>query len=245
MMATLFSTSAAAMTLPRSTPPTPQGTTPTLRFEHHEVLLRPGETALDALLRTGLNVPFSCRGGVCHACLLRGTAGTVPPEAQFGLSPELAERGYLLACQCLPKADLSLARPEPSDMRIRCLLTELHGLGVPFVRLRFEPMSTFGYCQGDTLRWVTGADPAQHPSLTLTSDPAEGNWQLEAVLHCPQAQWPQGLQWLANAGEAAFGQEFEVWRPATVAAPPTGAECDTPATDPALWHEQGDGLTGR
>ena len=51
---------------------------------HHgdlHVALEPGETALDALLRGGVDVPNSCRAGACQSCRLRASAGTPPPAS--------------------------------------------------------------------------------------------------------------------------------------------------------------------
>ncbi|ASM75918.1 hypothetical protein VITFI_CDS0139 [Vitreoscilla filiformis] len=76
-------------------------------------LLRPGESLLDALLRQGAEVMFSCRGGVCQVCLLHSTAGSVPAAAQQGLAPGLVQAGYLMACQCHPDADLVVHQPHP------------------------------------------------------------------------------------------------------------------------------------
>lgn len=37
---------------------------PLLNFEHQTLTCRDDESVLDALLRRGINVPFSCRKGV-------------------------------------------------------------------------------------------------------------------------------------------------------------------------------------
>lgn len=214
--------------------------TPTVSLRDASVALRPDETVLDALLRNGVDVPFSCRGGVCHACLLRCSEGTVPEAAQRGLPEGLQALHYLLACQCRPAGSLRLEAPRARDLRTRCVLTEVQGRGTPFLRLRFEPMRTLSYRPGQTLHLVTG-DPAVEPALLLTSDPDE-DWSLEAVLHCPDGRVL--LPWLD--GEPAFGHEFEVWGPAGEAADAAaGAEQAPPEPDPALWHELDDGRTVR
>ena len=51
-------------------------------YQEHRVRPREGETVLDALLRQGVEMPFSCKGGVCHTCLLQCTEGPVEPSAQ-------------------------------------------------------------------------------------------------------------------------------------------------------------------
>jgi ferredoxin/truncated hemoglobin YjbI len=69
----------------------------------------PDETLLEAMLRQGVSFPFSCRKGVCHACVHVAVAGTPPPDAQKGLDPALAGAGCFLPCQCRPVSDLTIA----------------------------------------------------------------------------------------------------------------------------------------
>ncbi|WP_119157117.1 2Fe-2S iron-sulfur cluster-binding protein [Caldimonas tepidiphila] len=210
----------------------------TVSLQGREVEMRPQETVLDALLRSGIDVAFSCRGGVCHACMLRCGEGEVPAAAQRGLPQGLKELGYLLACQCRPQRSLALEAPRASDLRTTCVLTAVEGRGTPFLRLRFEPMRTLAYRPGQHLRLVSG--DGLDPVLLLTSDPME-DWQIEAVLHCPGGEPP--LAWLRE--ELPFGQEFEVWGPVESGAAAAGAELEPPAPDPALWHELDEGRTVR
>jgi ferredoxin/truncated hemoglobin YjbI len=206
----------------------------------HRIDIRPGEKLLDALLRNGVPVPFSCRGGICHSCMLRCAEGVVPPAAQRGLSAHLRDRGYLLPCLCIPESDLVLEPRRGIDMLTHCVLLDVQGLGTPFVRLRFDTATMFDYRPGQRLQLVIPNGP--EPMLVLTSDPAEGP-TITAALHCP-AGAPE-LPWLRDA---QFSTEFEVRGPLdddrSVPAG-EGAEQEVPHPDPALWHELGDGATVR
>lgn len=92
-----------------------------LHYDSRSVTPLPGETVLNALLRAGINVPFSCKAGVCHTCLARCTQGAIPEKAQRGLTPELIEKRYFLPCKCKSVADMTiesalaadLTKPEP------------------------------------------------------------------------------------------------------------------------------------
>ncbi|SCZ59309.1 2Fe-2S iron-sulfur cluster-binding protein [Thiohalomonas denitrificans] len=68
--------------------------------DHYEC--RKGEVLLDALLRQGADVAFSCRNGICRVCLKRCTEGKIPPQAQQGLAPELCAAGEFMPCRCVP-----------------------------------------------------------------------------------------------------------------------------------------------
>lgn len=83
-----------------------------LKYQGREARSREGETVLDAFLRQGITVPFSCRNGTCHVCLQQCVEGAVPPVAQNGLSQELRERNYFKTCKCIPLGDMEIAPPE-------------------------------------------------------------------------------------------------------------------------------------
>lgn len=65
-----------------------------------EVVQQPGETILDAALRDGLELPYSCTMGGCAHCRqtrLNGSGGIVMDEPNC-LTPNEVEKGDFLAC---------------------------------------------------------------------------------------------------------------------------------------------------
>jgi len=66
------------------------------------VPLAEGETILDAGLRAGLDLPWSCRGGMCCTCRAKVTEGTVEMATNYSLQPWEIEGGYVLTCQSRP-----------------------------------------------------------------------------------------------------------------------------------------------
>lgn len=72
------------------------------------------ETVLDAMLRQGVNFPFSCRKGSCHSCMHVVEKGTLPPEAEKNLHPEQIDKGLFLPCLCVPVDDLTISPREKS-----------------------------------------------------------------------------------------------------------------------------------
>ena len=57
---------------------------------------------LEAVLGAGLDVSFSCKGGVCATCRAKVTDGEVDMAINYGLEPEEAEDGFVLSCQTVP-----------------------------------------------------------------------------------------------------------------------------------------------
>ncbi|WP_153099526.1 ferredoxin--NADP reductase [Paraburkholderia hayleyella] len=69
----------------------------------------PGETLLEAMLRTGLRAPNSCRMGQCGACMCRVETGRVALDRNPLLDDEERAAGWTLAC---------CARPESAALRV-------------------------------------------------------------------------------------------------------------------------------
>ena len=67
-----------------------------------EVPVLEGEPILDAALRAGLDLPYSCRAGMCSTCRARITEGAAPMEVNYGLEPWETAAGYVLTCQARP-----------------------------------------------------------------------------------------------------------------------------------------------
>ena len=61
-----------------------------------------GATVLEAAERAGLELPYSCRAGVCSTCRTRVVRGSVNMTTNYALEPWELEDGYVLCCQALP-----------------------------------------------------------------------------------------------------------------------------------------------
>jgi ring-1,2-phenylacetyl-CoA epoxidase subunit PaaE len=57
------------------------------------------ETVLDAAARAGVELPFSCRAGVCSTCRTKVIRGEVDMAQNYALEDWELEQGYVLACQ--------------------------------------------------------------------------------------------------------------------------------------------------
>jgi len=58
---------------------------------------------LDAAHENGLDLPYSCKGGVCSTCRCLLTKGEVDMAINYALEPWELEKGYILTCQSTPK----------------------------------------------------------------------------------------------------------------------------------------------
>lgn len=59
-------------------------------------------TVLDAAHRAGLEIPYSCAGGMCCTCRCRVAEGEAEMAVNYSLQPWEIEAGFTLACQTRP-----------------------------------------------------------------------------------------------------------------------------------------------
>lgn len=64
-----------------------------------------GDTILEAALKQGADLPFSCKGGVCATCKARLLEGKVDMDVHYALEQEEINEGYILTCQSHPRTD--------------------------------------------------------------------------------------------------------------------------------------------
>ena len=68
----------------------------------HPLAIGDDDKVLDVALEAGLDLPYSCRGGVCCTCRARVLEGQVEMEKNFTLEQWEIDRGFVLTCQARP-----------------------------------------------------------------------------------------------------------------------------------------------
>ena len=138
-----------------------------------------GSNLLDALNEAGLNVPYSCRAGSCHACLvhcLEGQPADALPEA---LALEKHAQGWRLACQCRVVGDLRVAVFDPLQDGIPAQVCAMDWLG-DVLRLRLRPERVLRYQAGQHVVLWNGSVARPY---SLASLPGEDDF-LEFHIDC-------------------------------------------------------------
>ncbi|MHC5349682.1 iron-sulfur-binding ferredoxin reductase [Metapseudomonas furukawaii] len=114
----------------------------------------PASNLLDALNAGGCRVPFSCRAGSCHACLVRCLAGEPADARPEALSPAQRAEGWRLSCQCLVVQDLRVEIFDPRRDGIEADVISVDWPATDVLRLRLQPCRPFRYGAGQhVLLW--------------------------------------------------------------------------------------------
>ena len=79
--------------------------TATIDGETFEFTVKPGETILDAGTKNGVDIPFSCQGGVCGACKCIKGEGELTMDNNIVLSDDEVASGQYLACPSKVKSE--------------------------------------------------------------------------------------------------------------------------------------------
>src|SRR5262247_3935649 len=135
----------------------------TLLPSQQVIFVEEGETILDAALRTGLNLPHSCKGGHCSSCRARVRSGSVtyPLGNPLGLMDEERREGYALLCQAhAASPDLEIEvrdiRPPDPEVQLKSLPVRIEQLkllapDVTAVSLRIPAKESFHFVAGQYL----------------------------------------------------------------------------------------------
>ena len=59
---------------------------------------------LEAAQKTGADLPYACKGGVCSTCRAHLEEGEVEMAVNYALEEDELEAGYILTCQAFPRS---------------------------------------------------------------------------------------------------------------------------------------------
>lgn len=143
-----------------------------------------GSNLLDTLNQAGVSVPYSCRAGSCHACLVRCIAGEPADALPEALDASKRQQGWRLACQCRVTQDLSVQVFDPLRDGLPARVAECDWLSATVLCLRLEPERPLRYRAGQHL--VLWTDSGVARPYSLASVPGEDRF-LEFHIDCGQA----------------------------------------------------------
>ena len=171
-------------------------------YQGKQVYLNIGESLLDAAIKNQLDIPYSCRSGLCQNCLVKITEGEIPAAAQQGLSEQQIRQGYALSCQLKPTHALTIQAIDAQQTYPATVLSVMQ-LSNNIVKIKLEA----------SVPWYAGQ------YLTLWKDQQTGrpysiaSLPEENAIECHIKVHPHGTvsNWLAGA--LAAGSVLQVGSP--------------------------------
>lgn len=151
------------------------------------------ETVLEAALRAGFTLPYSCRNGSCGTCkgrILEGEVDYGVYEAK-ALAPEERAAGKVLFCQAVPRSDLVIEAREIAlvkDIPIKLLPARVVGMArraddVMVLLLKLPQTERFKFLAGQYID-VLLKNGARR-SFSLANPPQQDNTLELHVRHVP------------------------------------------------------------
>lgn len=144
---------------------------PKISYKDQCVNTLDGEKMLDAFLRQGISIPFSCRDGVCHSCKQIAVEGSIPVAAQKGLTSAQCEQGYFLPCSCIPTEDMVIMPPQDAKFYVATIVQGKEMLAPDIYKLLLEPTLAQS-CQSGQYICVRNTD-GEERSFAIVNQPAD------------------------------------------------------------------------
>jgi CDP-4-dehydro-6-deoxyglucose reductase len=140
-------------------------------------MVAPGESVLDAALRSGVSLAHECTFGGCGTCRVHVVEGAVTyEEFPMGLTEEEDAAGFALACQARPAGNLVIstarsAEPAIPARRTSATVQAIAPLGpdVLHLQLALSDDEAFAFEPGQYMKILL--DDGSHRSFSMASAP--------------------------------------------------------------------------
>jgi CDP-4-dehydro-6-deoxyglucose reductase len=179
--------------------------TVTLQPAGKQFIVEQQETILEAGLRNGLNLPYSCSNGSCGDCRGKLVSGEVEAVGYHDYRLNIAEReeGWILTCSYRPLTDIEISvdlTDEPASIphqRLATRVSKTRKLGDEMIELELRtPRSrTFRFLAGQKAQLTFG--DCVSVVLPIASCPCDG-MHLRFYLHADELAladcWPERLK---------------------------------------------------
>lgn len=151
----------------------------------------PNEAVLDAAQRAGLEIPYSCRKGVCGTCKGRVVEGQVRAFAGDALGAAERAEGQVLFCNARPRSDLviaprSISKADPfarKTVAARVFRLQRLASDVMLVHLRFPAGIRVKFKAGQHLNLIL--DSGERRDFSMANPPRESDGAQLHIRHVP------------------------------------------------------------
>jgi len=181
---------------------------PTISYQGKSYSFEKGQTVLDTLLAADLDIPHSCKAGLCQACTLQCVDGELPASAAKSLRSNQQAMGYFLACQCAPESSLEVAPLSSLQLRQPAKIVGIEPLSDSVTSLQLKSVGDDGMVDSRAGQYVTlWLSNGVGRSYSLASLPSDGVMEF----HVKHIKGGKFSEWLRDT--ASLGDEIQVQGP--------------------------------
>lgn len=170
---------------------------PSISLENTDVSFEsaPGQSLLDAALRAGIDLPYSCRKGVCGSCVGSIASGEVKGLHGGAIRNDTCAPGQVLYCMCEPTTDVVLQpvswkRLDPSARKTFTAKVHSNQLAAPDVsvlKLRLPTGQRAKFQAGQYLQILQEDGSAR--CYSMANPPHESDGATLHIRHVPGGQF--------------------------------------------------------
>lgn len=172
-----------------------------------------GQSVLDAALHAGIELPYSCRKGVCGSCAGSVASGDVSGVNAAAIRNDTCTPDQVLYCLCTPTSDLTLRpvswkRLDPSARKIfttKVYSNELATPDISLLRLRLPAGQRAKFQAGQYLQVLL--DDGSKRSYSMANPPQESDGVSLHVRHV------QGGRFSAQVTQLTPGDTLQIELP--------------------------------
>lgn len=175
-----------------------------LRFQDKDYSFKSEESVLDTLLRHGMDIPFSCKTGVCNTCLMVCKKGNVPISALKGLNDKQINMNIFLACQCESNSLAEVSLPDDYGLFGRAKIRSIKALTLDIFSITIEPATALYYHAGQYIN-LRRSDGLTR-SYSICNTPTSTN---DIELHVKRMPNGKMSNWLSNPKNISEGIDIE------------------------------------
>ncbi|PJK10168.1 hypothetical protein CO608_05700 [Lysobacteraceae bacterium NML08-0793] len=171
---------------------------PKIHYQGQQFAIEPQESLLEALLRQGQDVPYSCRKGSCLTCTMKLESGEV--EHSRSVDANITSSGHILCCVAYAKSDVQLAPADMTALAIDAEIIARTQLTDDIYELQIAPMRQLDFRPGQHVRLIRRSDDLSR-QYSIASQ-ADGDFFFRVHLRClPDGQMSPWLCQQASVGE--------------------------------------------
>jgi NAD(P)H-flavin reductase/ferredoxin len=148
------------------------------------VTVKHRQTLLEAALEAGLDYPFSCGAGSCTTCKTKLISGEYKDLSDMSLvlNEDDMKKGYILACQAIPKSDLIVTLEPDESREYAGTISSYRKLTHDIIEIKIKLTEKLRYTAGQYADLAVSAVKGTR-SYSFASAPGAGGGNAEISFH--------------------------------------------------------------